>query len=83
MRASGGSGWKPRVRRQWTPNTGSARSALLWIEGDLAQADAALEQSVALLKALPHVGAYEYDRDCVEQLRVAISASLPRLAAAC
>jgi Peptidase M50B-like len=60
-----------------------SRSALLWIEGDIAEADAALEQSVAMMKELPPVGAYEYDRDCVEQLRVAISVSVPRFAAAC
>jgi hypothetical protein len=60
-----------------------SRSALLWIEGDIAEADAALKQSVALIKELPPTGAYEYDRDCVEQLRSAIAASVPHMATVC
>jgi len=46
-----------------------SRSALLWIEGDLEEAEAALRTSVTLMEELPHVGAFEYDRDCALQLQ--------------
>ena len=58
-------------------------SALLWIEGAIDEAESACQKSLALMSELPPVGAYEYERDCVEQLRQAIAASIPHLAAAC
>ena len=58
-------------------------SALRWIEGATDEADSAWRKSSELMAALPNVGAYEYERDCLEQLRVAIAVSAPQLATAC
>jgi hypothetical protein len=49
------------------------RSALLWVEGDLDGAEAALHASSTLMAQLPRVGAYDYDRDCAAQLQSAIA----------
>jgi Zn-dependent protease len=57
-------------------------SALLWIEGDLFAAEAALDESAASLDELPQAGAYDYERDCLTQLRTALDATKPSLALA-
>jgi hypothetical protein len=58
-------------------------SALLWIEGAFAEAETALQKGRELLSNQPRVGAYEYDRDCAEQLGIAIAAGQPHFASAC
>lgn len=49
-----------------------ANSALLWIEGNLNDADAALKKSEDLAEKLPKAGAYEFDRYCNSLLRKAL-----------
>jgi Peptidase family M50 len=49
-----------------------AASALHWIEGDLGEANEAWAKSNALAQALPHTGAYDFDRDCCFKLRQVI-----------
>jgi hypothetical protein len=55
-----------------------ARSALLWIEGHLAEAEDAWQQADSRAQKLPHFGAYEYDRSRCALLRQELDkASLP------
>lgn len=46
-----------------------AESALHWIEGDLEEANAALEKSYSLAEQLPQAGAYDFSRHCCAMLR--------------
>ncbi len=50
-------------------------SALLFAEGNLEEAEAAWELSNNLMQQCPQAGAFEYDRDCLAQLRDAIAMS--------
>jgi hypothetical protein len=45
------------------------RTAVLWVEGDFQQARDALEKADSFARRLPPVGAYEYDRGCLDELR--------------
>jgi Zn-dependent protease len=53
-----------------------SRSALLLAEGSLNEAEAALNVSAEMMRELPRVGAYDYERDCVGQIRVAMEANI-------
>jgi Zn-dependent protease len=57
-------------------------SALHWVEGDLDAAEQAWGTAVVLIEDLPRVGAHDYDRDCMKQLRAAIAMEVPALAVA-
>ena len=46
-----------------------ARAALLWLEGRAGEAHTACETGLALARRLPRSGAYEYERQCFDQLR--------------
>lgn len=46
-----------------------ARTALLWIEGNLSEAEQAWHQADARAQNLPHFGAYEFDRNHSTLLR--------------
>ncbi len=49
-----------------------AASALLWIEGNLKDANESWEKAHALAQQLPQAGAYEFDRYCCSLLRKAL-----------
>jgi hypothetical protein len=49
-----------------------AASALLWIEGNLKEANESWENANALAERLPQAGAYDFDRDCCSLLRQAL-----------
>jgi Zn-dependent protease len=51
-------------------------SALLCSEGRFPEAETALDQSLALMTGSHEIGAYEYERDCAEQLRSAMESRL-------
>jgi hypothetical protein len=53
----------------------SARAALLWIENQSAEARQAWETGNAIAQTLPAAGAYEFDRWCYAQLRLALDAT--------
>jgi tetratricopeptide (TPR) repeat protein len=55
-----------------------ARTALLWLKGDLTQALDAWERGHALAEKLPAVGAYEGTRACFAKLRKAIDEARER-----
>ena len=70
-------GWKP-----WSSHQFDLILAFRQMHETGDEAGTALQKSRELLSELPRVGAYEYERDCVEQLSAAIAVSAPRLAAA-
>jgi Zn-dependent protease len=51
-----------------------ARSALLWVEGNLTEAREAWEKGNALAQRLPDAGDYNFDRDRATKLRQALDA---------
>ena len=53
-----------------------ARSALLWSENHLKEAEEAWQKGYALAQQLPKAGAYEFDRDRYALLRKALDESL-------
>jgi hypothetical protein len=53
-----------------------ARSALLWSENHLQEAEEAWQKGFALAQQLPKAGAYEFDRDRYALLRKALDESL-------
>jgi hypothetical protein len=55
----------------------SARTALLWIENQTAEARRAWETGNAIAQNLPSAGAYEFDRWCYAQLRQVLDATTP------
>lgn len=54
-----------------------ARSALLWMEGNLVEADEGWEKASVLAAKLPHAGAYEFDRYRCQLLRKALDGHQP------
>jgi peptidase M50-like protein len=54
-----------------------AYSSLLWIEGNLQEANEAGEKANALAQQLPMVGAYEFDRYCCSLIRKALNEAAP------
>ncbi|QNI30330.1 M50 family metallopeptidase [Alloacidobacterium dinghuense] len=46
-----------------------ARSALCWVENHLIEAHEAWGKCYSLARLLPHTGAYEFERHCIELLR--------------
>jgi len=53
-----------------------ARTALLWLEGQAQEAEAAWQKGNAIAQQLPAVGAYEFDRWCFRKLREALDETL-------
>lgn len=58
--------------QQITADYWMARSALAWIEGDGGEARSAWAKADEYLRTMPGSGAYEYDRDCLAELRKTI-----------
>jgi hypothetical protein len=71
--------WWERMQTEKAPRLTvdywKARCALLWIENDLEQAQAAWDKGNELAHLLPRAGAYEFTRHCFARLRGALDAT--------
>ena len=57
-----------------------ARTALLWLEGQSGEAEAAWQTGNAIAQKLPAAGAYEFDRWCFRKLREALDQTMAQQA---
>lgn len=71
--------WWKRMEAKKAPHLSAdywkARSALLWIENQAEQAQAAWDKGNELVQKLPQAGAYEFERYCFAQLRQVLDVS--------